>query len=139
MTSRKWCFTIFIDDVTDLDDSMAKIKLEKVKYLVCQPEVAPSTGKLHIQGFFLANDAIRFKAAKDIIGDDKAHVEMAKGTPEQVRGPGAIFHAEPMRVLCCADVSRSLGRIEALSRRIAPTAPRMSQDTPTATHLSMAS
>lgn len=75
MTARNWCFTSFKDAVA-LDE-------ECVKYAVYQREIAPDTKKEHWQGFFVANNPIRFKKAKSIVKDETAHVEQCKGTPDQ--------------------------------------------------------
>lgn len=50
-----------------------------MKYLVYQKEIAPSTGREHWQGFVvLAGSPTTFKKAQRAIGDETAHVEIAK-------------------------------------------------------------
>lgn len=74
-TARSWCFTSYANDL-DIDTT-------KIKYGIAQREVCPTTNREHWQGYFSANNAIRFKAAKAIVRDNSAHVEPAKGTADQ--------------------------------------------------------
>lgn len=74
-TARSWTFTSFADNI-NIDPS-------KVKYAIYQREVCPETGREHWQGYFTAHGAVRLTGAKAIIGDNTAHMEIAKGNAEQ--------------------------------------------------------
>lgn len=105
---------------------MEKIDLDKTKYLVCQPELAPTTQKLHIQGFLVATSSIRLAGVKKILGNNSAHVEIANGTPEQVRAESVGENAEDLLSACGPRADRRAERIAKLYRRIAPTVLRTS-------------
>lgn len=53
-----------------------------VRYGVFQREIAPGTGTKHLQGFLYSDSAKTFGRWKSLIGD-RAHIEKARGTPEQ--------------------------------------------------------
>lgn len=115
MTSRAWTFTSYSTDINP--------DREKLKYLVYQREICPTTAREHWQGYFIALNAIRLKQAKRIVGCDSAHLETAKGTAQQNRtyctkeesrkpntepiefgtcpqGQGARYGREQVRVTC---------------------------------------
>lgn len=77
--NRSYCFTSFNDEM--------KIDLEHpaLRYVVYQREKAPTTGKLHYQGYIEFNKPIYFTTCQKIIGDSKCHIEIRKGTREQAR------------------------------------------------------
>lgn len=50
-----------------------------VRYLLCQEEECPKTGKFHYQGYVQFFKAARFSRFQNMI-DDKCHLEIAKGT-----------------------------------------------------------
>lgn len=53
-------------------------------YLVCQQELAPSTGTPHIQGYCHLDTAVSMKKLKSLSTDwHKAHIESARGTPSE--------------------------------------------------------
>jgi len=77
-------------------------KLKKAVYLVGQFELAPTTKKLHWQGYVEFKDRIRLSAAIKRIHGPKgvlegAHIEVAKGT------------AEENKTYCTKDESRVMG------------------------------
>lgn len=75
--STKWCFTSYCEKLS--------IKNEYCKYYVYQQERGKKEGKLHWQGFIWLLRSQRLNKVKDIIGDEKCHVEQAKGNIEQNR------------------------------------------------------
>lgn len=77
MTSRNWCFTIFGDwDHEALrDDTVVRAAVQKEK--------APDTGREHYQGFVSLSSAVRMAAVKKLLKCESAHVEKAKGSPQQ--------------------------------------------------------
>lgn len=127
-TARKWCFTIHLDDLEQMDEIARKFDLSKVKYLVAQPEIAPTTNRPHIQGYMVTKQPVRLSGVKTILDSRTAHVELAKGTPEQVDTQNMLAHAETVLSACDADVSPAALRRIKLLRRIAPTVLRMSPE-----------
>nr|AOV86255.1 putative rep protein [uncultured virus] len=79
-TSRSWCFTI-----NDANWDPKSVGEELCRYLVCQLEAAPSTGKLHYQGYCEFKNAIRMAQCKRILGNDGAHLEPRLGTRDEAR------------------------------------------------------
>lgn len=80
-TSRDWCFTSFKLSTLEVAEACDK---DNVKYLVCQHEVAPGTGKHHVQGFIVFKTPVRMTAVKNLLLDPALHCEKRKGTPQQV-------------------------------------------------------
>lgn len=74
-TARSWTFTSFADNIEP--------KAEAIKYAIYQREVAPETGREHWQGYMTLKSSVRMPAAKKIVGDDAAHMEIAKGNLDQ--------------------------------------------------------
>lgn len=74
-TARSWTFTSFAAEIN--------IDRNAVKYAIYQREVAPDTGREHWQGYVILNNPQRMTAVKGVIGDPTAHLEIAKGNPEQ--------------------------------------------------------
>lgn len=69
------CFTSFASEI--------KINNDGVSFYVYQREICPKTKAAHYQGFLILNRSQRIKKIKQIIGDEKAHIENAKGTNDQ--------------------------------------------------------
>lgn len=72
--SRSFCFTLHTDDSKELKFP------ENVRYAIYQYELAPSTGKLHAQGYMQLHTPLGIKAASKILPG--AHLEIAKGSLE---------------------------------------------------------
>jgi len=93
--SRRWCVTI--NDPEGLGNvSQQEVEGEyweppsliptdggHFSYLVWQLERAPTTGKVHLQGYFELKKKARLTQLKDIPGLSKGHFERAKGTADQ--------------------------------------------------------
>lgn len=87
---RNWCFTQILD-ATEPNESVvnnvsAYIKEDEnadIKYAIWQLERAPSTGKLHIQGYAEFPQPVRLQRAKEILGSENVHLEPRKGTADQ--------------------------------------------------------
>jgi len=75
MQSVKYCFT-------DNENRTPEWNEEEMVYLVYQTETAPSTGHLHTQGFCRFKNRVRLAAAQRLLGLDRAHFELAKGTDQ---------------------------------------------------------
>lgn len=76
-SSRSWCFTLN----NPTNEEWAKLLTMRAPYWVCGDEVGES-GTPHVQGYVQFGKVVRFSAAKQFICD-RAHLEPAKGTPEQ--------------------------------------------------------
>lgn len=77
MKCRSYCFTSF--------KSSLEPDMERVRYIVWGEEVCPSTGRNHLQGYVEFFAPQRIAAAKDYIGDEKAHFEGRRGSREEAR------------------------------------------------------
>lgn len=83
MTSRAWCFTIHVASFTDWNCNIEDARRDDVRFFVCQPEIAPTTGARHWQGF------VRFTAprsrgfCKHFLRAESAHCEISVGSDSQ--------------------------------------------------------
>lgn len=69
--SRRWCVTMWdFNKVTRIKDHL-------VDYGIFGEELAPSTGKMHYQGYLEFKKPYSFASVKRILNDKTAHVEMA--------------------------------------------------------------
>lgn len=79
MTSRNFVFTSFkninIEDIVD----------DRVRYIVFQRELCPSTNNEHTQGYLELTVPLRVSGIRGIVGDSSVHCESRKGTREQAR------------------------------------------------------
>lgn len=74
MTSRHYCFTAWQKPTYDET---------RVRYLCYAEEKAPSTGKLHYQGYIEFFGSHRYPGAKKILGDPTANLSERRGSREQ--------------------------------------------------------
>lgn len=91
MTSTKWAWTLFPKDaweaavarLTALGGEVGEDK--PIRYLCWGEEVAPETGTRHLQGYVVFNEKKkqRLSGVKKILGDETAHLEVARGSHEQ--------------------------------------------------------
>lgn len=58
---------------------------KKVRYCIWQYEIAPETGRKHVQGYVELHTPVRIPGMKDLMGTPKAHLEGRKGTRDQAR------------------------------------------------------
>lgn len=77
MKNRNYCFTSFKETL--------EVKMDQIKYIVYGKEIAPSTGRSHLQGYVEFFNPKRIKAAQDAIGDNEAHIEKRRGTRDEAR------------------------------------------------------
>lgn len=84
---RNWCFTIhnFTDILVDSIKCRVNkdTKLKQIKHLVFQGETCPTTGRKHLQGHIIFHNPKELKHVKKFLGDNTAHLEPMRGTPEQ--------------------------------------------------------
>lgn len=79
-----WMFTIFEVDWTHQRIGRATLA-SKVRYIVYQQELAPTTNRPHFQGFVIFKRKVTMKTAKKILCSDTAHMEPRKGTRDEAR------------------------------------------------------
>ena len=96
--ARNWCFTINNYDEDSLLLLREAAKLPCSRYLVYQQERG-AEGTPHIQGFISLKTQQRLGQLKKLVGD-RAHLEVAKGTPEQ------------NRIYCTKEQTREAGTLE---------------------------
>lgn len=78
--ARAWCFTLHTD-VVSLAPFGWSVLPSSVKFLICQKEVAPTTGALHWQGYLVLTNPKSLQGMKAISAT--AHWEIANGSAEQ--------------------------------------------------------
>ena len=82
---RAWCFTLnnySDDDVSFINAALADAT--KVNYGVYGFEVGPS-GTPHLQGYIMFGGVKSMATVKRFLGNERVHVEVARGTPTQNR------------------------------------------------------
>jgi len=82
MKNRNYCFTVFKDKLVD-GKITSKGFEQKIKYLVFQEEKAPSTDRLHYQGYLELNTPMRMNAVKQLFTTPSVHLEKRQGSREQ--------------------------------------------------------
>lgn len=83
--SRRWLFTSFRCEIKNelTVKSTDDVTRPRMRYLVFQEEIAPTTGLAHLQGYAEFKDPVRRSAFQRWLGDENCHVEQANGTAEQ--------------------------------------------------------
>lgn len=103
---RNWCFTLFTDE-----EPYPTPCIDSLKFVVCQPEICPTTGKRHVQGYACFRAPVSMATAKSRLYPSRPelHLEWARGsakenieycTKEASREPGAepyTFGDAPIR------------------------------------------
>ncbi len=79
---RAACFTL--NNPTDVELAKFSTPIAGLRYFVFLRERAPTTGTVHVQGYAYSNAAKSLSAWKTIFGT-RAHVEGARGSPQQNR------------------------------------------------------
>lgn len=77
MTSRNYCFTAW------KKPELEKLKKEHIKYLCFGIEKAPTTGKIHYQGYIEVKTPMRISGIKNMMCDNSVHLEKRMGTRDQ--------------------------------------------------------
>lgn len=81
----KWVFTAFSSPESIRQNLQSAVSNGRVVYSICQLERAPSTERLHVQGYLELKRSADFRACQRLIGDDTAHLEPLRGTRSQAR------------------------------------------------------
>lgn len=77
ISARDWCWT---------SGTLPEPDKEKCRYYCWGEEIAPTTGKLHYQGFIITKRTNGWRAIQRIVnGSDGLHVESRRGTRQQAR------------------------------------------------------
>ncbi len=75
--TRNYTFTLFEPaHITKFDE-------DKMRYLVYQQEICPTTDRKHYQGYVVFNNAVALKGAKKLMKSTSIHMEAAYGTLEE--------------------------------------------------------
>lgn len=75
---RNWTFTWY-------DEALPPWNPDKMKYMVYQPEICPTTGRAHFQGFITFKRSMKMGMVKKALLSNTVHIEVCQGTPEQAR------------------------------------------------------
>jgi len=78
--SRGWCLTVFKEATVANPSTFAPTG---AAYAVWQREVAPDTGRRHLQAYCYWSNPKTFGGVKKAVGDATAHVEAQRGSCEQ--------------------------------------------------------
>lgn len=82
VSCNRWTFTSF-RTIDEIDESLELSHVKgHVSFAVWQGETTTS-GRYHIQGYVEFRNKITRITAQELIGDEKCHVEMAKGKPSE--------------------------------------------------------
>jgi len=84
--AKRWCFTLNNPTANEVQHVIAFATQEPrlCDYLVFGRELS-STGTPHLQGYVIFTTAHRLRAAKQSLGSDRFHLQVARGTPSQNR------------------------------------------------------
>lgn len=81
--ARHWVWTVFSAELVSAPQALIERLTPQVTYAVCQREVAPGTGRRHLQGYSAFSRQVSMKQLKEMLGDGAAHLEVARGSPEE--------------------------------------------------------
>ena len=81
--ARRYCFTKF-KDLLD-DDALRSIfdAEDLMKFMICQLEISPTTGKEHLQGYLELTDPRKPTYIKTLFDDNSIHIEYCKGSADE--------------------------------------------------------
>lgn len=77
------CFTMFSDPMEGLKGN--NLRLSDIKYMVYQREIAPSTKKIHYQGYVELARKLSMQSIKKLFNDPTMHIERRRGSQTQAR------------------------------------------------------
>lgn len=81
--SKQWCFTMNNYTMTQVNDIILKAQAdERLQYIVFQPERG-AQGTPHLQGYVAFVNRRARSTVKNWLGDNRAHLEVTRGTPKQ--------------------------------------------------------
>lgn len=87
---RRACFTWFPTTEVSIEDVRSRLLdnsyvfVNRLRYLVCQAEMCPTSARIHLQGYFeIRSSTVTINMVRDVFPG--VHVEKAKGTRNQAR------------------------------------------------------
>lgn len=83
-SSTNWCFTLYPDPESK-EQELPFFSDETMRYMVYQPEICPSSGRFHYQGFVILKDKTTMNQVKRYMRSNRVSVRMCNGTAEQNR------------------------------------------------------
>lgn len=83
MVSRGWVFTAF--DLQNFNPISECTPANALKYGIYQLEQCPSTGTVHVQGYFEFVRGVRRTHVQRVVGDHTAHADPRRGSPQDAR------------------------------------------------------
>lgn len=81
--AKHWVWTVFSAELVSAPQALIERLTPQVTYAICQRELAPGTGRRHLQGYSAHSRPVSIKQVKEMLGDGAAHLEVARGTPEE--------------------------------------------------------
>lgn len=81
--ARAWCFTLFCNWSEEYKEYVPKVIIneDRVRYIIYQLELTPSSKKYHWQGYIEFKNPISMQGVKNALDVHSIHLEMAKGSP----------------------------------------------------------
>lgn len=82
---RSYCFTAFPGDAeieAFRETIIERLKTRNIKFCIAGIESCPTTGRMHVQGYFYSNVALSFTAAKNLLPSG-THIEVAVGSAQE--------------------------------------------------------
>lgn len=86
MTSRSYVFTSFnLNAFSDFGKKYKSGLNEKIRYIIFQHEICPTSQKEHIQGYLEFFSPKRIAGTKKLLNDNSIHLEKRRGTREEAQ------------------------------------------------------
>ena len=82
--AKNWCWTL--NDPDEVELVRLKLDHDGIGYICFQEEIAPTTGRPHLQGYVQLEKKAVLNSAKKILFGDKnhrVHLEKARGSPDE--------------------------------------------------------
>lgn len=116
--TRKWCVTTFSDTMSAQEWCENVASKAATRYVVCGEEVAPTTGKRHLQAFVEFRNAATFEQVKDRLPQD-SHIEACVGSLAQNRAYctkcGSFYEiGEPFERISVGEEAKSIAMAVAM-------------------------
>jgi len=80
---REWCVTVFSPELVAAPAALLATLAPHVRYCAFQREVAPDTGRKHLQMYLAFPKQVTMAGAKKLLGDATAHFEPTRGSPTE--------------------------------------------------------
>lgn len=121
MRTRNVMFTLWNPEMVEEKEAGANVRAwmreradmdmsAEVKFMVCQLEKAPDTGRIHVQGYLELTKPLTYDKIKEILGWPSAHLEPRRGSQKQ-----AIDYVTKVCISLSLSLSPSLATSRSLS------------------------